>query len=702
VRSSKPRPSLGGAFRRTSDGQKSAVQKVEPAEPAESTPTRDSKKVPRSSLSLRETIAMAKKAARTSNVGIDGPALDEDPFNHIPKDGNKGLLRKRVEAARTSGHLNLAAMGLRDIPDEVMNMYEFDPAASGEWYESVDLIKFIAADNELESIRDDAFPVACSGENEDAKSSQFGGLEILDLHGNILGMLPAGLGLLLRLRVLNLSNNRLDAEAFSIICQVESLTELKIANNAIGGALLEKIGALKNLEVLDVHGNSFEGLPESLGDLTRLRILQISENKISSIPFDAISKLPLTDIIATKNNLGGTLIPESIQGFSRLRVLNVANNSLTALSSQCLDMPNLQQLSIDCNRITSIPDITSWENLLTITAEDCKFSDLPEGFVTLTNLRNADFTGNDLTKLDERIALMENLHNLQIASNPLRDRKFLTMATDELKRDLLSRLDPALRPHSDDPSLEDSADGSLLGSSASSNTEGWPVKHGGILDRSSTQMESLEESDLEATRSKGEIRSLLLHHNLLTMIPLSLSILAATLTNLDLSHNKLSSTLEATMISLHHLKSLNLSSNGLTSTSFLSNLSAPSLSHLDISCNRLTTLPRYRIQFPELLTVLACDNSISELDVEAVRGLRTLDVARNDIGFLPPKLGLLSELLRSLEVGGNTFRVPRYTVLEKGTEATLAWLRDKIPVGEVEVQEEGEGESGGSEVDSVD
>jgi Leucine-rich repeat (LRR) protein len=186
------------------------------------------------------------------------------------------------------------------------------------------------------------------------------------------------------------------------------------------------------------------------------------------------------------------------------------------------------------------------------------------------------------------------------------------------------------------------------------------------------------------------------------MIPLSLSILAATLTNLDLSHNKLSSTLEATMISLHHLKSLNLSSNGLTSTSFLSNLSAPSLSHLDISCNRLTTLPRYRIQFPELLTVLACDNSISELDVEAVRGLRTLDVARNDIGFLPPKLGLLSELLRSLEVGGNTFRVPRYTVLEKGTEATLAWLRDKIPVGEVEVQEEGEGESGGSEVDSVD
>jgi len=30
-------------------------------------------------------------------------------------------------------------------------------------------------------------------------------------------------------------------------------------------------------------------------------------------------------------------------------------------------------------------------------------------------------------------------------------------------------------------------------------------------------------------------------------------------------------------------------------------------------------------------------------------------------------------------VGSNAFRVPGYRVLEKGTEATTRWLRDRLP-----------------------
>src|SRR6266511_1910851 len=118
------------------------------------------------------------------------------------------------------------------------------------------------------------------------------------------------------------------------------------------------------------------------------------------------------------------------------------------------------------------------------------------------------------------------------------------------------------------------------------------------------------------------------------------------------------------------------------------------LAHLDISCNQLTTLPRYRTQFPELITLAASDNAISELDVEAVRGLRALDVRGNNISHLPPKLGQLGDTLRSLEASGNTFRVPRYDVLQKGTEAVLALLKNRIPAEEVE--------SIPSETDSVD
>ena len=39
--------------------------------------------------------------------------------------------------------------------------------------------------------------------------------------------------------------------------------------------------------------------------------------------------------------------------------------------------------------------------------------------------------------------------------------------------------------------------------------------------------------------------------------------------------------------------------------------------------------------------------------------------------------------LEKLEVTGNRFRVPRWNVLERGTEATLRWLRGRVPVAEM-------------------
>ena len=45
---------------------------------------------------------------------------------------------------------------------------------------------------------------------------------------------------------------------------------------------------------------------------------------------------------------------------------------------------------------------------------------------------------------------------------------------------------------------------------------------------------------------------------------------------------------------------------------------------------------------------------------------------------LNPRIGLLGGEggLKRLEVMGNRFRVPRWSVLERGTDATLRWLRD--------------------------
>jgi hypothetical protein len=136
--------------------------------------------------------------------------LPNDPFNQQKDDGSKKkILQSRIATARTSGRLNIAAMGLREIPTEVMNMYSLESigGSDGAWAESVDLTRFVAADNELEMIDDSIFP-DCDpqdmADNEDNQGNIFGGLETLDLHGNMLIALPMGLRRLPLLTSLNL------------------------------------------------------------------------------------------------------------------------------------------------------------------------------------------------------------------------------------------------------------------------------------------------------------------------------------------------------------------------------------------------------------------------------------------------------------------------------------------------------------------
>lgn len=193
------------------------TRNAKPPTPSDSVPSTAST----SSATLREQIAKAKAAKKTSAnatqalAQLDGSNefefdLAVDPFNSKPKD-NKGLLRKRIDAARSDGRLNIAAMGLKSIPDEVLTMYDAAEMAESKisWSESVDLVRFIAADNEIDTITDDIFPdidpaVVAMSDDVDAKGLQFGGLELLDLHGNTLQSMPVGLRRLERLTTLNL------------------------------------------------------------------------------------------------------------------------------------------------------------------------------------------------------------------------------------------------------------------------------------------------------------------------------------------------------------------------------------------------------------------------------------------------------------------------------------------------------------------
>ncbi|RFU33634.1 hypothetical protein B7463_g2690, partial [Scytalidium lignicola] len=700
-------------FSNTSSEDTSVTSKTSKGTTISSIASDDQDTTPRkSSLALRDQIAKAKAAKKAamkktpeappgdpsdrSIVPADNSfdfGLSDDPFNqNTDPSGSKGLLRKRIDAGRTTGRLNIAAMGFKEIPEEVLNMYNLESIGGdgSAWAESVDLIRFVAADNEIEVIGVDVFPDvdprSAIDDEDESKGNQFGGLETLDFRGNLLKSVPLGFRRLELLTTLNLSNNKLDNECFGTISQIPSLRDLKLAGNALSGPLSNDLAKLENLEILEIQRNNLTALPDDLVNLVRLRILNIGENRFASLPFEKLRHLPLVEILAPRNNLNGVLITEEVEELPQLQVLDVTSNALTEISMfPHIQFPSLHQLSCSSNRLSTLPEMTTWTSLLTITAEDNNISSLPEGFTSLLKLKIVDFNGNNIKTLDPAIGAMESLDIFCISANPLQEKKFSSMTTEELKRALKARLEP----QEDNEIIEETFDENNISSAPLSPNPlilDWPVMPGGTLDRSNTGLHSLNPVAIANIASNNAVKEFILQRNAFTEIPTSVAFFATTLTTLNLAHNELSSdTFLKDDIELPVLKELNLSSNTFNSLQpLIKHFQAPNLEKLDISFNRLTSLPVLKTYFPNLIMLLASNNTIRELSPEAVKGLRVLDCSSNEINSLNARIGLLGGPggLERLDVSGNRFRVPKYTILEKGTEATLSWLRDRIPVGE--------------------
>lgn len=501
-----------------------------------------------------------------------------------------------------------------------------------------------------------------------------------------------------------------------------------------------------NLEIVDLHGNNISSLPSNLGNLSRLRILNISENTFETLPFEILATLPLTELIARKNQLRGALIGDTVESFATLQSLDVSANQLTQLTSggNTIAFPSLHTLCVSMNRLQALPDVSSWTNLITLSADENSINAIPDGFTQLQNLKSVDFSSNDIRVIPPEIGRMENLAMLQLSANPLRDKKFSSISTDEMKHILVARLEPEPVPaeqlpeefpspgtdetvipwhgatgaeqgdeHSDSRSEFDdfatpptSAPHSPVRSrSHTLSSQTWPVKGGGVLDRSNTQISALHPVICSKVAASTSVREVQLHHNLFTALPDSLSFFAETLTCLSLAHNQLTG--ETYLggsdgddnLELPVLKELNLSSNHITGLMpLVRHLQAPLLEKLDVSLNRISALPQgtqLRHAFPNLAVLFASNNHLIDLDPESIKGMRIVNAANNDIAHLNPRIGLLgggNGGLEKLDVSGNRFRVPRWNVLELGTEATLRWLRARVPVAEIGAWREANGQ----------
>ena len=173
-----------------------------------------------------------------------------------------------------------------------MRMYDSSDS-SIIWSEMVDLTKLSLADNELEMISDHVFPDWSAEEiaDDEERSNQFGGLEGLDLHNNLLQEIPIGLRRLEQLTILNLSANRLSNKSLAIILPDPGLQELNLSRNALSGKVDLLDSVLQKLQILNLRENKIEALDVATGE-SALRVLDISNNRLRQLPLATSGTAP--------------------------------------------------------------------------------------------------------------------------------------------------------------------------------------------------------------------------------------------------------------------------------------------------------------------------------------------------------------------------------------------------------------------------
>ena len=158
-------------------------------------------------------------------------------------------------------------------------------------------------------------------------ASRWPQLAELDLSGNELTQLPAGIGQLSGLRKLYLQN-----------CRLTSLPE-----DLVGA------GCCVDLREIWLEHNRLTSLPVDWSGARRLVSLHCGWNQLTCFPVDFCTSLPrLVELLATNNALRA--LPQTLgPGMPQLRCLAVRANQLTALPASLGDAPQLTRLLAGAN-----------------------------------------------------------------------------------------------------------------------------------------------------------------------------------------------------------------------------------------------------------------------------------------------------------------------------------------------------------------
>ncbi|XP_042948291.1 probable LRR receptor-like serine/threonine-protein kinase At1g53430 isoform X2 [Carya illinoinensis] len=207
-------------------------------------------------------------------------------------------------------------------------------------------------------------------------------------------------------RNVNLTSTTTDSPTRNVSCDcnstVCSITGIQLKSLNLSGVLPAEFGELTNLRILDLTRNYISGsIPTSFAQLPLVN-LSLLGNRISEVPPKIGDISSLEELVLEDNLLEGPL-PESLGNLSNLRRLLLSGNNFTgAIPETFGNLKNLSDFRIDGSRISGkIPDfVGNWINLTRLYMQGTDMEGpIPPSISQLTNLEElmiSDLKGSSI------------------------------------------------------------------------------------------------------------------------------------------------------------------------------------------------------------------------------------------------------------------------------------------------------------------
>jgi Leucine-rich repeat (LRR) protein len=200
--------------------------------------------------------------------------------------------------------------------------------------------------------------------------------------------------------------------------QLTQLRSLNLSGNQLA-TLPEWLGRLTQLQSLNLSSNQLATLPEWLGRLTQLQSLNLSNNEVAVLPewLGRLTQLQSLALFAIRLKA----LPEWLGQLTKLQSLNLSGNQLVTLPESLGQLTELQSLDLSDNQLAMLPEsLGQLIELQSLDLSSNQLATLPDWLGRLTQLRSLDLYENGITALPRSLGQLAQLQTLRLGKNQLR------------------------------------------------------------------------------------------------------------------------------------------------------------------------------------------------------------------------------------------------------------------------------------------